>query len=346
MKFTNKNKQLLGIDISTSAVRVVELRHCGSRLRLTGFGALALPTGAVVDKTISNPLIVGEALKTCLARMGSTLKHGAAAVAGASVITKTISVPPGLSEEQLESRVEIEADQHIPFPLDEVTLDFYVLGRSEKAARVLLVACRKATVDAVVEALNLAAINASIIDFEPFARQRVLLAVLQAQGLTAEAVVLAADMGANSLESAILHKGTVVYSREQPFGSRQLLAAYRARHGLAETDARRQAAGQPEQPDTAEAQALAPFRRQLLQQLRQTLQAAPNHNTVDAVVLSGGAALMPGVQPLLQAGLAAPVITARPQAFIDCSAVNRQPGFARLAPSLLVATGLAMRGVQ
>ena len=348
--FGNKNKPLLGIDISSSGIKIVELVKQGEKFVLKGFDVIALPDGAVVDRSVVDVMAVGEALRTVVSRCGTKVKDGAAAVAGAAVITKVITVPTEFKDDQLEGQIEIEADQHIPYPLEDVALDFSIIGPTEQndaTNDVLLVACRKETVDSVVDAFDLASLNAKVLDFEPYAQQRALTCLLNVREIDPKAVVVLVDIGAMTLDVSVFHEGEMIYSREQVFGGSQLLTEMSVSYGLSEAEARRQL-GRPELlPEGAQTAIIDPFKGQILQQVMRSLQlffAATNYNDVDTIVLSGGVAALGGLQETLQSDLGTQVIVANPLEFVDGSAISDQAELARNASSLMLAIGLAMWG--
>lgn len=162
----------MGIDISSAAVKLVELSKAGGRYRVEGYAVVPLPPDAVVDRAIANVEVVGAAVESAIKQSGTKLKHAAVAVAGSSVITKVIAMPASLHDDELEQQIQLEADQYIPYSLEEVSLDFQVLGPSEKNPQlvdVLLAASRKENVEDRVAAIELAGLKAAIVDVESYA---------------------------------------------------------------------------------------------------------------------------------------------------------------------------------
>jgi type IV pilus assembly protein PilM len=144
--FNKKTNTLLGIDISSTSVKLLELSRQGDRYRVEAYAVEPLPANAVVEKNIAELEGVGQALSRVLVKARTGLKSVAVAVAGSAVITKIIEMDAGLSEDELENQLKIEADQYIPYPLDEVAIDFEVQGvspRNPERVNVLLAACRK-----------------------------------------------------------------------------------------------------------------------------------------------------------------------------------------------------------
>ncbi|MFB3130503.1 MAG: type IV pilus assembly protein PilM, partial [Lysobacteraceae bacterium] len=122
---------LVGVDISSTAVKLLQLSRSGNRFRVEHYAVEPLPPNAVVEKNIVEVEAVGEAIRRAMNRSGSKAKLAAAAVAGSAVITKVIPMPADLNEDELETQIELEANQYIPYPLEEVNLDFEVLGPAQ-----------------------------------------------------------------------------------------------------------------------------------------------------------------------------------------------------------------------
>ena len=163
---------VLGLDISSTTVKLLELSHTGDRYRVESYAVSSLPQDAVIEKTVNDVEGVAHAIRSVVAQSRTKLKTVAAAVAGSSVITKMIDMPDGLSDDDLETQLTLEADQYIPYPLEEVAIDFEIQGASserEGQVEVLLAACRRETIDARVEAIEGAELTPRIMDVEAYA---------------------------------------------------------------------------------------------------------------------------------------------------------------------------------
>jgi type IV pilus assembly protein PilM len=123
---------MVGLDISSTAIKLLELSRSGGRYRVESYTVEPLPANSVVEKSIADVEAVGEAIRRAVKRSGTKSKHAAVAVAGSAVITKVISMPAAIGDDEMETQISLEADQYIPYPLDEVNLDFEVLGPSSK----------------------------------------------------------------------------------------------------------------------------------------------------------------------------------------------------------------------
>ena len=166
---------MLGLDISSTSVKLLELSRSGTEYRVESYSVEPLPENAVIEKNISDIEGVGEAIARLVDRSKMKAKHAAVAVAGSAVITKTIEMPAALTEDETESQLQVEADQYIPYPLDEVALDFEIEGlspRSEEQVEVLLAACRRENVEMRQAALELGGLKAKVVDIEAHCMQR------------------------------------------------------------------------------------------------------------------------------------------------------------------------------
>ena len=349
MWFKRKRPPVLGIDISSAAVKLLELSRQGDRFRVESFAVAPLPPDAVVDKNVASVEAVGKVIKSVVKQSGTRLKHAAVAVAGSAVITKVIPMPASLSEEELEDQIALEAEQYIPYALEEVNLDFEVLGRNAKNPElndVLLAASRRENVDSRVAALELAGLKAAIVDVEAYALENALgLLKGQIPILPANRAVAVADVGATTTTFNVLYQGRIIYTREQSFGGKQLTEEIQRRYGLSYEEAGL-AKKQGGLPDSYAVEVLEPFKHAMVQQIGRSLQfflSANSDREVGALVLAGGCASLSGIAQLVEQKLKLPTIVANP--FAQMALAPRvNPQELRLeAPAMMIACGLAMR---
>ncbi|MFP6781390.1 MAG: type IV pilus assembly protein PilM, partial [Gammaproteobacteria bacterium] len=169
--FGRKQAPTLGVDISSTSVKLLELSRSGGRYRVESYAVEPLPPNSVVEKNITDAELVGEAIGRAVKKSGTRTRTAACAVAGSAVITKIISMPANLSEDEMEGQIQIEADQYIPYPLEEISLDFEVLNLSETEpdkVDVLLAASRSDNVARRVAALDVGGLQAKVVDVEAF----------------------------------------------------------------------------------------------------------------------------------------------------------------------------------
>lgn len=351
--FKRKNPQLLGLDISSSAVKLLELSQVtgrsGSRFRVESYAVEPLPANAVVEKNIAEVDAVGEAIRTVMKRSGTKTKAAAVAVTGSAVITKIISMPASLSEQEMESQIQLEADQYIPYPLEEVNIDFEILGpsaRNPDMVDVLLAASRSENVDDRVAALDYAGLTAEIVDVEAYAMERACTQLMDQMPEGGEGKTIAvADIGATNTTLNVLHNKRIVYTREQNFGGRQLTEEIQRRYGLSYEEAG-MAKRQGGLPDNYLPEVLDPFREAMAQQVSRSLQfffSSSAYNKVDHIILAGGSASIAGVDDLVQTKLDTPASVANPFANMSVANKVKLQALSADAPALMIACGLALR---
>ncbi|TLM77993.1 pilus assembly protein PilM [Microbulbifer harenosus] len=351
LPFLNKGpKAMLGLDISSTSVKLLELSRSGDKYRVESYATEPLPPNAVVDKNINDVGAIAEAIRKVVRRSKTRLRQAAVAVSGSAVITKTLEMPADLSDDALEAQIALEADQYIPYPLDEVNLDFEVQGPSERGegqVEVLLAACRSENVEQRVSALTQAELQPGVVDVEAYAIERAYTLMENQFPAQEQLVVAVVDIGATMSALSVMVDGRIVYTREQLFGGRQLTDEIQRRYGLSSEEAalaKRQ--GGSGLPDDYYPEVLEPFRDAVVQQVTRSLQffySSTSYSDVDYILLGGGVAAMDGLAELVGQKLNKPTLVANP--FRDMSVasrVNRQ-SLAGEAPSLMIAAGLAMR---
>ena len=347
--FKKKNKAVLGIDISSTRIKLIELSKQNGRLQVEAYASEPLPENAVVEQAIADEEAVGNAIKKALTRSRSTLKKAAVAVAGSAVITKEIQMPAGMSDDELESQIAVEADQYIPYPLEEVAMDFEIQGPvegNEQFENVLLAACRKETVELREDAIEIAGLESSLVDVEAFTVERS-YELLASQLESDEEIdtVAIVDVGALMTTLTVLNEGKTIYTREQMFGGQQLTEEIQRRYGISADEAMR-AKLEGGLPDDYEAEILEPFKETVMQQVSRSLQffySSSQYNDVDHIILAGGTSSIEGLAEQVQDKIGTPTVIANPFAQMTLGQKVNPQILANDAPALLVCCGLAMR---
>lgn len=347
--FRRAKPPLLGIDISSTSVKLVELSKSGSKYRVESYAVEPLPPNAVVDKTITDADMVGEAIRRAVTKSGTKTKTAACAVAGSAAITRIITMPADLSEEEMESQIQIEADQYIPYPLDEINLDFEILKPSETEpdrVEVLLAASRSDNVDIRVAALEAAGLIPKVVDVEAFALEHALQLLQEKHaGLEDATVIGVIDVGATASTLSVLEEGRVIYTREQSFGGRQLTEEIQRRYGLSYEEAGL-AKRQGGLPDNYVPEVLRPFTESMAQEVNRALQffySSSQIGAVDHIVAAGGCATIEGVAGLIETKTGVPTITANPFESMQVSSRVKEQALINDSPALVIACGLALR---
>ena len=341
---------LIGVDISSSALKLVELSETGKgAYRLERYAVEPLAKDVVADGNIANLDQVADALRRAHKRLGSRNRNVALALPAAMVITKKIIVPTGQTEEELELQVETEANQYIPFALDEVNLDFQILGPAPNNAdevEVLIAASRKEKVEDRVAIAEAAGLKPRVMDVESYATEEAFQMIapsLPANGRDQNIALV--DIGAHVMHFYVLRNNQILFSRDQAFGGNQLTHEIQRAFNLSpeEAESAKKNAGLPENYDV---DVLQPFMETLALEVTRALQfffTSTSYNQVDQIVLSGGCALVPGLDELVAKRAGANTIVGNPFANMGVSDRIRPRQLASEAPLLLIACGLAMR---
>lgn len=349
--FESKPKPVLGLDISSTAIKLVELSRHGGGYRVESYAVRPLPPNAVVEKNINEVDAVAEVLRNLVVLGKTKIKNAAVAVSGSAVITKNIEMPAGLNDDALETQITLEADQYIPYPLEEVALDFEVQGMSsvnEGQADVLLAACRREHVDLRVEVLDQAGLDAKVVDVEAFTMERAFSLIADQLEEHNDQVIAIVDVGATMTTLSVLVDGKTVYTREQLFGGKQLTEEIQRRYGLS-TEEAGLAKKQGGLPDDYQVEVLDPFKEAVVQQVTRSLQfffSSSQHNDVDHIVLAGGVATLEGLAELVEEKLGTQTTVANPFARMSVSSRVNSVNLANDAPALMIAVGLALRSFE
>lgn len=345
--FGEQSAPLIGIDISSAAVKVLQLSQSAGRYRVEHYGVEPLPPNSVNEKNITQVEVVGAAIKRAIAKSGSKAKFAAVAVSGTTVITKVITVTGGLDEVSMEQQVYDEASNHIPYQMDEVSLDFEELGPIENtdSVQVLIAAARTENVEARQAALEFAGLTAKVVDVEVFAIEAAFKLISKQQDVPANSLTAIVDIGANLTTLNVIKDGRSIYSREQVFGGKQLSDEIMRRYGLSfnEAGAAKKLGGLPE---SYESEVLEPFKEGVAQQISRLLQffySGSDFSRVDQIVLAGGCASINGMEQVIEQHLGVSTITANPIASMTVNPRVQAHALAADAQALLIACGLALR---
>jgi type IV pilus assembly protein PilM len=271
------------------------------------------------------------------------------AVAGSHVISKIIQMPATLNDTELHQQIELEADRYIPYPLDEVNMDFSRLGAvdvTNEQQNVLIAACRKEIVDDYLAVANGAGLQPLVVDVETYAMENAYsLIAAQMSGGGMEKTVAVFDIGGTSTAINVMHNSRSVYTRSHPFGGRQLTEEIQRRYGLSFEEAGL-AKKQGGLPDNYQTDVLRPFMEAMCQEILRALQffySSSPYSSVDQVLLAGGCAQIAGIDELVGSRVGVPTAIANPFAAMSLASRVKSQLLSNDAPSLMVSCGLAMR---
>ncbi len=350
--FNKKSNQLLGIDVGSSSLKLVELAKAGRGVQVVSAGVHALPPETVVEGRIEKPEEMALVVRRAVTMARTKTKHVAVAVPGSAVITRVLDMPAELSEDEMEIQLLMEAEQYIPYSLEEVAVDFTTIEIQEsgenETAKVLLAACRKESIEALTGMLEMAELEAKVVDVEPFCLERVYPYLAEHLEEDSDALIAVVDCGATTLRVNVLDKGSTVYSRDEMFGTKQLMEEIMRRYGLSAEEAMA-AERDGDLPGDYEQEVLAPFRDSLVQQISRSLQffySSTSYSQLDTMILAGGIVSGDALAKMTEARIEVPVVAANPFKTMSLGSGIRQSELEKIAPSLLIATGLALRGVS
>jgi type IV pilus assembly protein PilM len=343
---------MLGLDISSTSVKLVELSKSGGEYKVENYGIEPLPENAVVEKNISDVEGVGEAIQRLVERCKTKEKLAAVAVAGSAVITKIIEMTATLNEVEMESLLQSEADQYIPYPLEEVALDFEVQGispKSDEQVEVLIAACRRENVEMREAALQFGGLKAKVVDIEAHCMQRAFDLVrdqfVDEEGDVEDKIIAIVDVGATMTTLSVLTGSGAPYTREQLFGGKQLTEEIQRRYSLSVEEAGL-AKKQGGLPDDYETEVLQPFKEAVVQQVTRSLQffySSSAYDDVDLIILAGGSASIDGLSEMVAAKLGTPTTLANPFVNMSLSSRVNKADLHDDAPAMMIACGLALR---
>nr|WP_246167709.1 pilus assembly protein PilM [Propionivibrio limicola] len=345
-----KARSLIGLDISSSAVKMVELAgDARNGYRVERYAIEVLPRDSVSDGNIASLEATAETVRRAWKKMATATRSVAVALPASHVITKKIIVATGQREDEIEVLVESEANQYIPFPLDEVNLDFQVIGpapSSPDESEVLIAASRKEKVEDRVAVVESAGLKAVVVDVESFAALSAFsLVERQLPGGAKGKIVALIDVGANAMGLTVLKDGQQLYSREQAFGGNQLTQDVARLFGMsfeeAELEKRRN-----NLPENYESELLKPFVENMALEVSRALQfffTSTQFSEVDHIVLAGGCAVLPGADEAVALRTQVDTVIANPFAEMALSERVRARNLLMDSSSLMVACGLALR---
>ncbi|MDO9237902.1 MAG: pilus assembly protein PilM [Aquabacterium sp.] len=345
-----KHPPMIGLDISSSSVKLVELSQSASgEYILDRFASEPFEKGWIADGQIEKFDEVAEAVRKVVSKSGTRIKHVAMAMPQSAVITKKIMLPAGLRDDEMGMQVEAEANQYIPFSLDEVSLDYCVVGPSTTSAgdvEVLIAASRKDRVQDRQGLAEAAGLKPAILDIESYASRLAMQRLISAlPGDGKDVLVALFEIGAENTSIKVLRDNELLYDRDQAFGGAQLTQLISRQYGFSfeEAEIKKLSGDLPEDFQNA---ILGPFVDSLSQEIGRALQyffTSTPHHKVHYVMLAGGTATLPGLKDRVTAltGFASMVVN--PFEGMKLGSAVRESKLRREAPSYLTACGLAMR---
>lgn len=351
--FQRQPEPLIGLDISATAVKLVELmRHGQDGWTLERCTMVPLPSGCIVDGSISNVDEVTATIRRLLAKSGTRTKNVALALPASAVITKKVILPGTLSDQEMEIHVESEASQYLPFPLDEVRLDFCVVGPNAKNpgdVDVLLAATRQEKAHERQEVAEMAGLKPTVLDIESYAARLAVQRLLdhpQAPLHVGEADLVALiKVGDRGYSMQILRGEEILFDNEQGMGGAQLTQAIARHYGITQEEAE-QKKRNDNLPANYATEVLAPFVKNLAVDMGRSLQffftSTPYHS-VQHILLFGGSATLEGLASAIQNETHVATLVLDPFIGMEMGSSINKSKVRKVAPAYLTACGLALR---
>jgi type IV pilus assembly protein PilM len=348
--FGQGSRPLIGVDVSSSAVKMLELADGGKGMRrVERYSIVALPRDAVVDGVIAKNDEVEAAMRQAWRDLNSRTRDCVMALPASSVITKKILLPGTANEAEVETQVTAEANQVASFPLEEVSLDYQILGPNAKNPSdndALMVVARRERVEERVSLAESSGLKVVIMDVDAFAtltayEQLTFQLPENGRGQTVAIV----DIGANTTNVNVLHDNEPVYQRGHALGGNTLTSEISRRFDLPQADAE-EAKRKGLLPDAYESEVLQPFLDSVALEVSRALQlffSATSFQRVDHILLAGGCAAIPGLDDIVYNKVQTSTIIANPFSKMAVSSHIKARQLASDAPALFVACGLALR---
>lgn len=353
MLFSKSSRgRMLGIDLGTTSVKVLEFSRSGRSLVVERYGYEPLTPGVIIDHKIKDVEAVATSVRRAIKKSGSKAKRASVCVPSGNVITKLISIQSDLDERELESVVEMEADRVVPYSLDEVNIDFMPLGKSASNPGeddVQIVVCRKTVVEDLVTVLGEVDIEPAIIDVDTFTLSRVHGLVNQGLvGAGARRTCALIDFGSNASRFMVFHNNQLVYNRDTAFGGRQLIDGINQKYGMPHDEAMI-ALRKGDLPDSFKSEVMKPYVKSLVQEVLRSLQffySSSTYNSINELLITGGCAQIGNIEKIIEKRIEIPTAILNPFASTRIGSKIDKDRFRKDIPSLAIASGLALRGVE
>ncbi len=346
--FFEPSKAMLGMDIGTSAVKLVQLSRVGKNHQITAYASAPIDKGAVVNGVIEKQVLVVNAIERCLSRSGVGLKNLAIALPTSLATSRVLTFPAGYSDQAMYEQIEAEASIHIPFPIEDARFDFSTIGLNANKvdADTVLVCAKRDQVDNRVNAIEAAGAVASIVDVESYCIQRAIGQVALGLPKKGKGLVLAHfEIGAVNTTLTVTRDHDILFQRTQPFGGQQLTQSIAKHYGLSaeEAEIKKRSSDLPEDYVSKVLKFFLNDAAQMAERSLQFFYTSTAFNRVDQLFLAGGCAGLPGLaDSIIHATQAPATLFAPHKGFLIHSRINERQ-LAKDAASLTTAFGLAMR---
>jgi type IV pilus assembly protein PilM len=346
-----KKKSVAGLDVGSSSIKMVELDGKGNNLNLVSFGYENLPGDTIVDGQIMELNVVSDVIQSVCSTHNVNADKVVTGVSGHSVIIKNIVLPP-MSREELEESIDWHAEEHIPYDLSEVSLDYQVTAESSDSMHVLIAACKRERIDQIKQAIQLAGKQPIVIDVDTFALQNCYEVNYQPDD---SQVVTLLNIGASTMNVNIVRGTRSLFTRDITVGGSQFTDVLQRSLGLSYQQAEAVKRGVANAADGIEEKSIEPLMNNVTDIVANEIQktfdfyratADDPNMVVQKILISGGGSKLNGLARDLSARLEMPVEILNPFRNINVDTNKFDPDYlSEIMPEMAVAVGLAVRGV-
>jgi type IV pilus assembly protein PilM len=343
-----KKKHLIGLDIGSHTLKVIQVREESKGLTLVNFGLAPVTPQAIQEGVIKEPEVLARTIKTLIANLAIKEKYVATSISGYAVMIKKIEVP-AMTEEALEQSMYQELGQYIPYNTQEVNVDYQILGIAQDRPNnmeVLLVAAKKEAVDDYVNLVNLSGLEASVVDIDFFALSN---AYEMLYGASASDTVALVDVGANKISINVVHTGVPVFTRDIALGGAQITSEIQNRFGLTYDQAERVKLGEGLENFPAHELEETFFNtaKSWSMEVKRALDffhATYRETNINKIMLSGGSCRLPGFDDLVSKDTRLTVEIFNPLKMIDYDSRSLDAEYINyIGPQMAICLGLALR---
>lgn len=346
-----KKKSVAGLDIGSSSIKMVELDGKSNQLSLVALGYQNLPDDTIIDGQIMELNVVSDCIQNVCGNFGVNADQVVTGVSGHSVIIKNIVLPP-MSQDELEESIDWHAEEHIPYDLADVSLDYQITSSTPDATHVLIAACKRERIDNVRQAVQLAGKEPFVIDVDTFALQNCYELNYQPDD---SQVVTLLNIGASTMNVNIVKGTRSLFTRDITVGGSQFTDVLQRSLGLSFQQAEAVKRGVSHAVEGIEEKSIEPLITNVTEIVAMEIQKTfdfyratteDNHTVVQKILISGGGSKLQGLAHDLSARLELPVEVMDPFRNIKVDSRKFDPDYmSEIMPEMAVAVGLAMRGV-
>jgi len=346
----DKKDHLIGLDIGSLSIKLGEVTQTKKGRILQKFGMVDLPRGAIVEGLVKEPAVVADAIKGLVKDLKVKERNVATSVAGYSVIIKRITVAQA-SEEELQDSIQYEAEQYIPFDVEDVNIDFHIIGEHEEnpeQMNVMLVAAKKEIIDEYVDVLEMANLKPCVIDIDVFALER----VFEDNYLNEEGSIALIDIGANKMNINIVKDYMSAFTRDVTIGGEQITREIASEFDCSFEEAEDVKQGKTENkvPEEKVKEIIHSFTSSWCDEIRRAIDfyySTYADEDIRRIVLSGGATQTAGFSELLSSETSIDVKMCNPFASMSINEKQNDIEYiTKIAPQAAICIGLASRRVD